>query len=262
MAPFPNRVTLGRSGLSVCPLAISGGYGADAITLRKAFDRGVNYWYHGSIRRPGMTEAIRGIVAAGQRDQLVVVLQSYTRWPSWLERTFTAGLKLLGIDHADVLLLGWYNGMPPEAILDRAQRLREKGLFKALAISGHRRQSFLKFANDPRFDLLHIRYSAAHAGAEQDVFPFLGERGRPGIVAYTATAWGRLLSPKRMPSGEPPLRGRDCYRFVLSNPDFNACMTGPRDLAQMEEALAALDEGPISPEEEARIRRIGAHVHA
>ncbi len=261
MGDFPARVKLGRSGLSVSPLAVSGGYGVDARSLRKAFDRGVNYWYHGSLRRPGMTQAIREVVASGQRDQLVVVLQSYSRWPYWMERTLTAGLKHLGLAYADVLLLGWYNRAPREAILERAARLREKGLVRALAISGHHRPSFPTFAADSRFDVLHIRYNAAHTGAEHDVFPALPAANRPGSVAYTATAWGRLLDPKRMPPGEKPLRGRDCYRFVLSNPDFHACMTGPKNEAQMDEALASLDEGPLSPEESARIRIIGAHVH-
>ena len=81
------------------------------------------------------------------------------------------------------------------------------------------------------------------------------------MVAYTATCWGKLLSPGAMPAGEAPLRGRDAYRFVLSNPDFQVCMTGPKDAAQMDEALAALDDGPLSPEEMARIRKIGAHIH-
>jgi aryl-alcohol dehydrogenase-like predicted oxidoreductase len=65
-----------------------------------------------------------------------------------------------------------------------------------------------------------------------------------------------------MPPGESPLRGRDAYRFVLSNPDFNVCMTGPKNSAELEEALAALDEGPLSPEEMARVRRIGEQVRA
>ena len=65
-----------------------------------------------------------------------------------------------------------------------------------------------------------------------------------------------------MPRGETPLRARDCYRFALSNPDFNVCMTGPKDADEMDEALAALDEGPLSAEEETRIRRIGMLVDA
>lgn len=37
-------------------------------------------------------------------------------------------------------------------------------------------------------------------------------------------------------------------------------MTGPANAAEMKEALAALDEGPLAPEEQERIRRVGAHV--
>jgi aryl-alcohol dehydrogenase-like predicted oxidoreductase len=167
----------------------------------------------------------------------------------------------LSIDHADVLLLGWYNKIPNPSILERAEKMRERGMFRHLAISGHRRPAFVDFAADPRFSILHIRYNAAHTGAEEDVFPHLPNEHRPGIVAYTATRWGALFDPRRMPPGEEPLRGRDAYRFVLSNPDFNVCMSGPRDAREMEEALAALDERPLSPEEEERFRRIGRFVH-
>lgn len=261
MPTFPTRVTLGQSGLSVGPLAVSGGYGVDAASLRRAFDRGVNCFYHGSLRKPGMTAAIRELVAAGKRDQLVIVLQSYTRWAPWLERSLRKGLSLLGIDHADVLLLGWFNGMPGAGLLDRAERLRSGGLFRHLAISGHNRRAFVRFAADPRFDILHVRYNAAHVGAESEIFPRLPPDRRPGVVAYTATSWGKLLRADKMPRGEAPLRGRDCYRFVLSSPHVDVCMTGPRNAREMDEALATLDEGPLSAEEDERIRRIGQHVH-
>lgn len=261
MSAFPNRVRLGRSQLEVGPLGVAGGYGVDAASLREAFERGVNYFYHGSLRRSGMQQAVREIVKNGQRDRLVLALQSYSRWPGLLEHFFVKGLKSLNLEYADVLLLGLFNGPPSPRLLDRVEKLREKGLFRQLAISAHRRPQFLEFANDPRYSILHIRYSAAHPGAERDVFPHLPSENRPGIVAYTATAWGRLLTPSRMPEGSAPLRGRDCYRFVLTNQDFNVCMTGPRDAAQMREALAALDEGPCSAEEIERFRRIGQHVH-
>ncbi len=133
MPAFPSRVVLGRTGLSVCPLAVSGGYGVDDKSLLRAFDRGVNYWYH---------------------------------------------------------------------------------------------------------------------------------ENRPGTVAYTATRWGSLLKAGNAPPGEAPMRGRDAYRFVLSNPDFNLCMTGPKDGEQMDEALAALDEGPLSSAENERVRRLGNYLYA
>ena len=262
MPAFPNRVTLGRTGLSVCPLAVSGGYKVDEKSLLRAFDRGVNYWYHGSFVRKGMTSAIKQVVAAGKRDDLVLVLQSYVRWPWYMERTLARELRLLGLDHCDVLLLGWYNVLPPKKIVDRLEQMRAKGMFRHLAISSHNRPTFVELAKDPRYGILHIRYNAAHTGAERDVFPNLSAENRPGIVAYTATRWGSLLKASNAPKGEAPMRGRDAYRFVLSNPDFNLCMTGPKNAEQMDEALAALDEGPLSPEENERIRRLGRHLYA
>jgi len=75
-----------------------------------------------------------------------------------------------------------------------------------LAISSHNRPAHVRFAADPRFGALHIRYSASHAGAEKDIFPAMPKENRPGIVAYTATGWGKLLDRKKMPAGEAPLR--------------------------------------------------------
>jgi len=262
MGSFPARVTLGRSGMAVGPLCLAGGYGIGAGGVLRAFDRGVNYFYHGTKRSPGMAAAIRDLVAGGHRDELVIVLQSYSRWSWWLERSLRQGLLELGLDHADVLLLGWFNHMPSRSLLDRATRLREAGMIRHLAISSHRRPAFVAFANDGPFSVLHIRYNAAHTGAENDIFPHLPKADRPGIVAYTATRWGSLLNAAKMPPGERPLRGRDAYRFVLSNPDFDACLCGPRNDVELDEALASLDEGPLTAEEESRIRAIGRHVHA
>jgi predicted aldo/keto reductase-like oxidoreductase len=64
-----------------------------------------------------------------------------------------------------------------------------------------------------------------------------------------------------MPPDEAPMRARDCYRFALSNPNVDMCLTGPANQEQMDEALKALTEGPITPEEEERFRQIGVYVH-
>ncbi len=261
MTAFAERVTLGRSGLSVGPLGVSGGYGVGTKALLRAFDKGVNYWYHGSRRLGGMREAIRELVAAGRRDELVVVMQSYSRWAWQLEAMLARGLRQAGLDHADVLLLGWYNHGVGAGVLERCERLREKGLFRQLAISGHHRPSFAGYAADPRFGVLHVRYNAANSGAETDVFPTLPREGRPGVVVYTATRWRTLLDPARMPAGEAPLRASDCYRFVLSNPNVQVCMTGPANDTQMDEALQAQAAGPLTAEEEERVRRVGRHLH-
>jgi aryl-alcohol dehydrogenase-like predicted oxidoreductase len=262
MSTFGDQRTLGRSGLSVCPLGVAGGYGVDSRSLREAFERGVNYWYHGTFRRDGMAEAARELVRAGQRERLVFVIQSYTRWAPWLEHSFERGLRHLGLDYCDVLLLGWFDRPPSERMMERIERLRERGRFRRLAISAHDRKAFAVLERDPRFDILHVRYNAAHPGAENDVFPSLPTENRPGMVAYTATSWAQLLDDRSLPPGERPLRATDCYRFVLSNPNFHVCMTGPKNAAEMREALSTLDQGPLSPEEDTRVRRIGQIVRA
>jgi aryl-alcohol dehydrogenase-like predicted oxidoreductase len=139
--------------------------------------------------------------------------------------------------------------------------MKEQGMFRFLAVSSHNRKLFPSLARDDRYDLLHVRYNATHRGAEDEVFDQIDQGRRPGIVTYTATRWGDLLNPGKMPPGETPPRGADCYRFALSHPSVDVCMTGPRDRNQMREALAALELGPLNPEEMRRMKKIGDYVH-
>jgi predicted aldo/keto reductase-like oxidoreductase len=80
-------------------------------------------------------------------------------------------------------------------------------------------------------------------------------------VAYTATRWGHLLDPKKMPPGETPPPARDCYRFALSHPAVSVVLSGPANREQMQEALRALDSGPLDSDEIAHMQRIGDHVY-
>jgi aryl-alcohol dehydrogenase-like predicted oxidoreductase len=148
-------------------------------------------------------------------------------------------------------------------VLDADTRLREQGKVRFLAMSGHNRRTHGTVAamSDSLIDVLMVRYNAAHTGAERDVFPHLPADNRPGVTSYTATRWGQLLKERKMPAGERPLTAADCYRFVLSNPDIDLCLTGPRNAAELDNALLALDAGPLSAEEMERVRRIGDHVH-
>ena len=51
------------------------------------------------------------------------------------------------------------------------------------------------------------------------------------------------------------------YRYLLSHPDVNVCLTGPSTAAQMEDNLRALAAGPLDADEMARIRCIGEHIY-
>ena len=253
---------LGKTGLKVGPLGVASSYGAPANAFEEAFERGCNYFYWGSQRKDSMRQAIKNICGQGKRDDLIIVIQSYSRSAFLMEAFFKKAINSLGLDHADVLLLGWHNKKPAQRILNKALEMKEKGLYGFLGVSGHNRSLFPKLAEDNIFDLFHIRYNAAHRGAEEEIFPHLREDNRPGIASYTATRWSQLLNPKKMPPRENPPSASDCYRFVLSNPAVDVCMCGPKDTDQMREALRTLELGPLNEEELKRMREIGAFVHA
>jgi aryl-alcohol dehydrogenase-like predicted oxidoreductase len=224
-------------------------------------DHGINYFYWGSRRGGGMARALRRL-AQRQRDRLVIALQSYDHLGWFMRRGVEKGLDALGIERADILILGWFNRFPSPRVLDTARSLQEQGLVRRLAMSGHNRRLFGEMAKmkDSPIDLFMVRYSAAHRGAEEEVFPHLPEAGGPGIATYTATRWGKLLAPRKMPAGERPLTAAECYRFVLSHPRVHLCMMGPRTLEEFREGVAALQGGPITAAERERFCRIGDHV--
>jgi aryl-alcohol dehydrogenase-like predicted oxidoreductase len=248
-------VRLGRSNLDVVPLGLASAYGASGSDVEHAFERGMNFFYWGSYRAPDFGEGLKRL-GKRSRERMKVVIQSYSRSPSGIGKSLEKALRALAMDHADVLLLGWWNLPPKDAILDAAADLVRRGRARSVMISCHNRPAFKHLARDPRIDLLMLRYNAAHPGADEDVFPHLPDPG-PGIVTYTSTSWGQLLDRKLVPADERLPRPADCYRFALSNPNIGACWAGAKDAAQIDDALKALEEGPMSEEELAWMRRVG-----
>lgn len=257
-----DHTTLGTSGITCSRLGIGAGYGISAEACERAYhEYGINYFYPSLPRRGPMAKAIRNL-AKTEREKMVVVIQSYDHFGPFINRTFNKLLRKLDIEYADILLLGWFNRIPPRAILDTAHRLKQDGKVRAIAMSGHNRPLFAKLAQMPDnpIDIFMIRYNAKHTGAENDIFPHLPE-DRPGMIAYTATSWAQLLNARKTPDGELPLTAADCYRFVLSNPHIDMTLCGPSDERQLVEACEALKLGPLSEDQEARVRKIGAYMH-
>lgn len=257
-----DHVPLGQSGITASRLGIGAGYGISAAACERAYhEYGINYFYPSLPRRGPMSKAIRNL-AKTERDKIVVVIQSYDHFGPFINRTFSKLLRKLTLEYADILLLGWFNRIPPRSVLDYAHRLKEQGTVRAIAMSGHNRPLFAKLAQMPDnpIDIFMIRYNAKHTGAEQDIFPYLPEK-RPGMIAYTATSWAQLLNGRKTPDNEPPLTAGDCYRFVLSNPNIDMSLCGPGNEKQLIEACEALKKGPLNEDEEARARRIGSFMH-
>jgi aryl-alcohol dehydrogenase-like predicted oxidoreductase len=254
------RRTLGRTGLEVGRLGMSASYGVPAAAVEKAFEQGVNYLYWGSFRRGAFGQALRNLKP--QRDRMVLVLQSYSRVAALMRPSVEIALRKLRFDYADALLLGLWNARPPSRILDACRKLQERGLVRHIAISTHQRPLAAELAADSGVGIVHVRYNAVHKGAEREVFPLLSKNlTNPGMVAFTATSWRQLLDPKKIPPGERVPTAADCYRFVLSNPAIDVCMTGPANEAQAADALRAVELGPMSEDDLAWMRRVGDFIH-
>lgn len=258
MAVSWEKATFGRSGLQVSALGLGSSYGLSTNEVERAFERGINFFFWGLWRRAGFGKGVSNL-ARQHREKMVIAVQSYTRAAIWMRPSLEFALRRLKVDYVDFLTLGWWNQRPPQRILDTALALKESGKVKHLAISCHHRPTFEALINDPTFEIVMVRYNAAHPGAEKDVFPFLGEN-RPGVLAFTATRWGSLLDPSLTPPGEKTPRASDCYRFALSHPQVDASLAGLKNGAELDEALSALDKGPMSPEELAWMKRVGAGV--
>ena len=264
MKNFHEKRLLGKTGLKTGRLGISSSFGAPASAYEEAFDRGCNYFTWGTFlkgRSSAMAGAIKNICRQGRRDELVLAMLSYAHENTLTGFFLERGLRKLGIDFTDILILGYFSSHPPQRLIDGALKLKERGLVRYLGITSHNRNLFPLLAREGVFDLFHVRYSAAHPGAEKDVFPLLPGHNRPGIVTFTATAWGKLFKERKMPAGEKPLSPAECYRFVLSNPDVDVCMMGAKDISEMRENLRVLDQHPLNEEEMRRVRKIGTYVH-
>lgn len=260
---FREHTILGRTGLSVSRLGIGSGYGVPSFAVEKAYhEYGVNYLFWSSPRRKGMREAIRNLVRS-ERDRLVIAIQTYDHNGRFMRYFVEKGLRTLNIDYADILILGWFNHIPKDRVLTTALKLKEKGRVRYLGMSGHNRSTFGHIARQPDnpIDIFMVRYNAVHRGAETDILPYLPKEGRPGVITYTATCWRKLLNQSKMPKGEKSLTSAECYRFVLSNPDVNLCLTGPRNHKEMDGALLTIDSSALLPEEIDRIKRIGDFIH-
>ncbi len=233
--------------------------------IEEAVERGVNYLYWGSVRRSAFGQAMRNL-ARRNREGIVLTVQSYSRIPALIGPSVEVALRRAGLDYFDILLLGMRNERPGRAYIDAFERIREQGKVRFLALSTHNRPFLPSLFDEYRegksaYDVFMLRYNAVHRGAERDVFPFVPSDPRPGVIAYTATRWGHLLDPGKMPAGETPPTASDCYRFVLNQPAVDLVLCGPSDRSQMREALRALERGPLPPDEVERMQRIGDHIY-
>lgn len=284
---------LGKTNLQVSPLGIGGGQGIASEDVLYAFERGINYFFfssdlhHSSYRHSAA--ALRRLCGRGAavRDQVVLSTVSYVNDPEKIYAILLDQFAELEIDYIDVFHWGWVvDDTKTEslfktalqlkeadsvytknfrAFLDQAQavnqQLVKRGLARFAAASFHSRQMARQGLQN--LDVVMLRYNIAHLGAETEVFPYLSgnKQTDPGIVAFNVGHHASRLFDNPPPGYPSDLRVPsipDCYRFALSNPAIDLVLTGLTTRDQIDQALAALEKGPLSAAECAFMRDYGA----
>jgi aryl-alcohol dehydrogenase-like predicted oxidoreductase len=231
-------------------LGLSGTYRPGKKAIFRALDEGINVFFAYGIDLQ-MLDALRDALPS-RREQIVVVTGAYNLiWTGTdVRKTLENRLRKLRTDYLDALLfLGVMKEEQfPQHVRDELVRLREEGKVHRIGLSTHDRKLAGKLAAEGIFDAFMVRYNAAHRGAETDVFPHLAAHD-PAVISYTATRWRYMMRrPKGWDKTERVPTAGDAYRFVLSNPHVDVCLTAPSNLSQLEENLAAVRRGP--PHEE------------
>ena len=264
------HVTLPSQQKRVYRLGLAGNYGVRAADVEYAAERGVNFWLW-SPRFKEVTPVLRRLLAQ-DRDRHVVSVLGNALFPGGPRKDVERALQLLNVDQLDCYKLGWVGRASrfTPGIQRTLVALKDEGKVASLGCSIHDRERAAGLVTESVLDTFMLRYNAKHPGAERDIFPHVGTRN-PTIISYTATSWRQLLKPIKgvdMPPfpgatdgpAPPPLTAGHCYRFCLSSPYVHVCLTGPASRDQLDANLRAIEQGPLTAEEDRWIRDYGAAV--
>jgi aryl-alcohol dehydrogenase-like predicted oxidoreductase len=258
------RARLGRNGPQVCRLGLSASYRPGKRVIHQALDAGINYFFCYGFDLQ-MIQVLRDLPGS-ERERVVIATGAYNYiWTHQdLRRTLEKRLRQLRTDYIDVF--HFLGVMKPREfagkVNDDLMMLREDPRVRAISISCHHRKYLGELAAAGTLDCIMMRYNAAHRGAEQEIFPQLAPH-QPGVVSYTATRWRALLSrPRTWPRDRRVPTASMCYRFVLSNPNVDVCLTAPSNAMQFAENLSSIRQGPLDVEEMKFMRAFGDAVHA
>jgi aryl-alcohol dehydrogenase-like predicted oxidoreductase len=255
------RRPLGHGGPEVAPLAVSGVYQLAPGALARAAEAGVNLFFW-EPRHTNLTRFLRG---RRQRD-LHVVAGTFNAHRAGIEHDLELALRRLGRDRIDVFLLFWARSAArlSRESFELLQRLKAAGKIGAAGFSTHDRALAAAALEQHPWDVVMIRHSAAHPGAEDQLLPLAQEKG-VGVLTFSALCYGRLLKrvegERSISLGGDPPTAADCYRYSLSQPGVTACISAPRRFRELAQNLEVLEAPTLDVAAAARLREHGAHVH-
>jgi hypothetical protein len=247
----PTR-SLGPGQLAVAPLGISGHYGLPVQGFRRAYEAGVNLMFWEPNYRT-LTE-FYARVGPSIRRAIHLLAGTFEADGRRIQRDAESALRTLKIEQIAIFLLYWvqsWQRVTPD-VRETLEQLKSEGKIATFGLSTHSRPLAVE-ALDAGWDPVMVRHSAAHRGAEAEIFPRAAQRGA-SLITFSNTCYGRLLQPH---NGMPPPTAADCYRYSLMQPGVRACMSAPATLAQLEGNLVALRDPNLPEERQAYLLSFG-----
>jgi aryl-alcohol dehydrogenase-like predicted oxidoreductase len=209
------RVSLGRSGLSVSPVCY-GGWQAnpkfwgevpleDLIAApRRAFEVGVNFFDTADAYGDGRGEEILGeAVSVLPRDEIALATKVFHRFypdghrhgdlsKGYVLAECDASLKRLGTDYIDLYQCHNFDPMTPmEETTDAFETLLEKGKIRAYGVSNFTVEQLMLALKHGGYSTLQPRYNLLQRDAERDLLPFCKAEGL-GVLTFSSIAKGLL----------------------------------------------------------------------
>jgi hypothetical protein len=252
----PHARRLGPEKLLVAPMGLSGHYGLPVEGFARAVEAGVNllFW---EPNYQTLT-AFSNRISPSQRRDLHFLVGTFEAGAARIRKDVERALRNLQIERISLFLIFWTRSWErvTDEVLGALERLRKEGLIAMPGLSTHSRLLAAE-ALAAGWDPVMVRHSAAHRGAETQVFPHVAKRGA-SLITFNNTCYARLLKPQ---GDKPAPRPADFYRYTLSFPEVTLCLSAPATLEQLDENLQALDDPHLPEDRRIALLEHGAEVY-
>lgn len=239
----------------VCPLGISGHYGLPVEGFATAVEAGVDvlFWEPNYYSLTAFFQRI----ALPDRERLHLIAGTFEAEGRRIRRDVERVLRSLRIERVPLFMMFWVQNWKriDDEVRNELDALRNEGMIADYGLSTHNRDLAVE-AMEQGWNPIMVRHSAAHRGAEEQIFPRAAERNT-SLITFNNTCYSRLLRPHE--ALEPPSAG-DCYRYALSMP-VRVCLSAPATLDQLEENLAVLRDPDLPAERRDEMLQFGAALY-
>jgi predicted aldo/keto reductase-like oxidoreductase len=257
------NVKLGKTGLEISDVSFGSSRTSDPAIVRRAFERGVNYFDSAEGYKGGDSETAIGEALHDVRDR--VVLTSKTKaladgTAAEMMGALEGSLKRLRTDYVDVYFNHAVNDverMRNQEWAEFTEKAKQQGKLRFRGMSGHAGKLVECLAFSLDNDLLDVMLVAYNFGQDPafyakvlntfdfvalqpDLPPLLARAHAMGVgVVAMKTLMGGRANDMRPYETEGSTFAQAALRWTLSNPDVDALVISMKSLAEVDEYLGA-----------------------